>query len=167
MAFEEKKFDTFEKVSRDSSQETELFSNSFKLFDTQNTGYANPKELIKCFLQIDSGENHKTILQIIGILDKYVRDDKMLTFKDFVHIIQCPLKPSSEEPLGTVPHLFQLLASHETGAISTESLMQTCMALGEELTKEDVESMIKCADSNKDGFVNFEEFSELILKIKL
>lgn len=48
------------------------------------------------------------------------------------------------------------------GYINAVELRQVMMNLGEKLTEEEVEMMIKEADINGDGLVNYEEFISMM-----
>ena len=53
---------------------------------------------------------------------------------------------------------FKVFDSDGNGFINAAELRQVMMNLGEKLTEEEVEMMIKEADTNGDGLVNYEEF---------
>ena len=57
---------------------------------------------------------------------------------------------------------FKVFDSDGNGYINAAELRQVMMNLGEKLTEEEVEMMIKEADSNGDGLVNYEEFISMM-----
>ena len=57
---------------------------------------------------------------------------------------------------------FKLFDKEGTGLIDKNQLKYVMEVLGEKLTDEEAEEMIKESDLDNDGFINFEEFSRLM-----
>ena len=57
---------------------------------------------------------------------------------------------------------FKVFDSDGNGFINASELRQVMMNLGEKLSEEEVEMMIKEADTNGDGLVNYEEFINMM-----
>ena len=57
---------------------------------------------------------------------------------------------------------FKVFDSDGNGFINAVELRQVMLNLGEKLTEEEVEMMIKEADTNGDGLVNYEEFISMM-----
>ena len=53
---------------------------------------------------------------------------------------------------------FQVMDANKDGVVTKEELSQLLKGLGEDVTDEVVEEMIKIADDNGDGKIQFEEF---------
>ena len=61
---------------------------------------------------------------------------------------------------------FALLDKNNDGQISNPEFKQFMMNLGGKLPEEEVENMIKEADSRGDGFITIEEFASLLMPPK-
>ena len=59
--------------------------------------------------------------------------------------------------------IFNVFAFEGVNYITTVSLKRVMTTLGEKLTSEEINAMIKAADKDGDGKVCFEEFKEMIL----
>ena len=57
---------------------------------------------------------------------------------------------------------FDLFDINGNGYISKDELIQAMKKMGENLTDEEIDKMIKSADINKDGQVSFEEFKRMM-----
>merc|ERR1711974_61200 len=57
---------------------------------------------------------------------------------------------------------FKVFDKDGNGFISPQELRQVMINLGEKLSEEEIDSMIREADSNGDGQVDFEEFSRMM-----
>lgn len=66
------------------------------------------------------------------------------------------LKKDNEENHAEIKEAFDLFDTNGNGYITKEELVQAMKRLGENLSNEDIESMISNADINKDGQVSFE-----------
>lgn len=59
---------------------------------------------------------------------------------------------------------FQIFDSDGNGNISADELRQIMENLGEKLTQEEVEAMVKEADVDGDGQINYQEFCRMMFK---
>ena len=57
---------------------------------------------------------------------------------------------------------FKVFDSDGNGFINSSELRQVMLNLGEKLSEEEVEMMIKEADTNGDGLVNYDEFISMM-----
>ena len=64
----------------------------------------------------------------------------------------------NEEQLAELKKAFQVMDSNNDGVVTRDELMALLKGLGEEVTDEVVDEMIKIADDNGDGKIQFEEF---------
>ena len=58
---------------------------------------------------------------------------------------------------------FKVFDRDGDGSVSVDELMTIMTMLGERLTREEVETMIRDADKDEDGELNFEEFKSIWL----
>jgi len=86
-----------------------------------------------------------------------------LTFDQFLKYATKPLKtnPSEEE----MREAFKVFDKDGQGFLSAAELRHIMTNLGERLSKEELEEMIKEADTNKDGNINYASFVKLMLHL--
>ena len=86
-----------------------------------------------------------------------------LTFDQFTKYATRPLKtnPSDEE----MREAFKVFDKDGQGFLSVAELRHIMTNLGEKLSKEELEEMIKEADANKDGMINYASFVKLMLHL--
>ncbi|KAI8139019.1 hypothetical protein BJV82DRAFT_673121 [Fennellomyces sp. T-0311] len=76
------------------------------------------------------------------------RRGKRISFYDDLELVQC----------------FQAFDKNRDGLISQKELEIVMLSLGEHLTQRDIKAMMDEADTNGDGFIDFEEFKQLLPK---
>ena len=69
----------------------------------------------------------------------------------------------SEEQCAEFKEAFAIFDKDGDGSVSVDELMTIMTMLGERLTREEVETMIRDADKDEDGELNFEEFKSIWL----
>ena len=69
-------------------------------------------------------------------------------------------EPENEEE---IIEAFKVFDKDGNGLISSDELLHVMTSLGDNLTIEEVEDLIKDADLDRDGFINYAEFVKLLL----
>ena len=64
----------------------------------------------------------------------------------------------SAEQAAELKKAFEVMDANKDGVVTKEELTNLLKGLGEDVTEEVVEEMIKIADENGDGKIQFEEF---------
>ena len=64
----------------------------------------------------------------------------------------------SEDQVAELKKAFQVMDANGDGVVTKEELTNLLKGLGEDVTDEVVDEMIKIADTNGDGKIQFEEF---------
>ena len=83
-------------------------------------------------------------------------------FVDKITIILMTLHSNKKFLVCVIREAFKVFDSDGNGFINASELRQVMMNLGEKLSEEEVEMMIKEADTNGDGLVNYEEFINMM-----
>ena len=60
--------------------------------------------------------------------------------------------------------IFNIFAFEGTEYITAVSLKRVMTTLGEKMSNDDINAMIKAADKDKNGKISFEEFKQIITK---
>lgn len=84
-----------------------------------------------------------------------------IDFREFLDLMAHKIKDlDSDEELREA---FKVFDKDQNGYISAAELRHVMINLGEKLTEEEVELMIKEADTDGDGQVNYEEFVRMMM----
>lgn len=86
--------------------------------------------------------------------------DSEINFSEFCEIMSNKLIDIDEEQEAL--EAFQVFDRGNTGRISIQDLSTVMKNLGEELTLEEIEELMNFADKDKDGFINFSEFKDMM-----
>merc|ERR1712168_1119547 len=78
--------------------------------------------------------------------------------------VMAPKMKSQAEEEAELLESFKVFDKNGDGFISAKELQDMMLTLGEKLTNEEVDEMIKEADTNGDGKVDYEEFVKLMLQ---
>ncbi|OZJ01474.1 hypothetical protein BZG36_05497 [Bifiguratus adelaidae] len=126
---------------------------TFKLLDEQNKGYITGQDVIAAASRIGLDVSDQTPLVSLGKIDA----------QQFEIIMATQFAEGSESG---VLDAFQLFDRAGQGQIDANDLKKLMSAYGESLTDAEVEAMVKEADVDGDGKVNFEEFHKIMTQLE-
>ncbi|XP_005105109.1 EF-hand calcium-binding domain-containing protein 7 isoform X4 [Aplysia californica] len=116
--------------------------------------------------EIDSKDDLMTLLQQTGrnpssrVISKYwTRNTESLTFDDFVDI--CRREPVTSED--ELMRAFRKIDVNGDGYISLDELFKVMTTKGEKMSRSEVKAMIDEVDENKDGRLDYKEFSHMVI----
>ena len=143
-----------------SSQQEQDIKEAFQLFDTQNTGYIDIKDLKVAMRALGFEPKKEEIKKIINDVDK--TGSGHVEFSAFSQIMA--QKISDKDTKDEIMKAFRLFDDDETGKISFKNIKRVAQELGESLTDEELQEMIDEADRDGDGEINQEEFLRIMKK---
>ncbi|GBP33142.1 Centrin-1 [Eumeta japonica] len=149
------KFELSEEQKRDIKE-------AFDLFDTENTGKIDAKELKVAIRALGFEPKKEEIKKMIAEID---RGDGKVSYNDFVDLMT--VKMAEKDTKEEIMKAFKLFDDDETGKISFKNLKRVAKELGENLTDEELHEMIDEADRDGDGEINQEEFLRIMKKTSL
>ncbi|NP_001040177.1 caltractin-like [Bombyx mandarina] len=149
------KFELTEEQKRDIKE-------AFDLFDTENTGKIDTKELKVAIRALGFEPKKEEIKKMIAEIDK---GDGKVSFDDFMELMS--VKMAEKDTREEIMKAFKLFDDDETGKISFKNLKRVAKELGENLTDEELHEMIDEADRDGDGEINQEEFLRIMKKTSL
>lgn len=140
---------------------------SFACFDKDNDGFITSKELrtVMKALRIESSEEETA--QMIQSVD--IDGNGTVDFNEFLRMMSksCSFvrqdseaKRSCEEQ--EMRQAFRIFDIDANGFIDSRELKMTMCHLGEDLSDGDVKRMMKLADKNGDGRIDYEEFIQMM-----
>jgi len=100
------------------------------------------------------------IFRMISKLDE--DGSGQIEFTEWLHLMTYKVTPSSSR--SAIEKIFPLYDDQETGLISVENLGRVAQELGLEVPQEELEQMIHRADTDRDGYVNLEEFYTVLTR---
>ncbi len=87
---------------------------------------------------------------------------------DFMEFTQMILKrQKQEEQEDTLQDSFKLFDRNNDGQITADDLYETLSKLGENISKEDIEEMIRTIDIDGDMAINYDEFIKMMMKTQV
>ncbi|XP_074558494.1 calmodulin-like [Curcuma longa] len=134
------------------------FLETFCLFDRDGDGCITLGELSTIINSLGLRPTEDELQEMISEVD--ADGSGAIEFEEFLNLMVRKMKGSdSEEEL---KEAFKVFDKDQNGFISKNELKNVMMSLGEKLTDEEVDQMIKEADLDGDGQVNYEEFVKMM-----
>lgn len=145
-----------------SEEEHAELKETFNLFDRDNDGYLTVKELGEAMRAM---AQHPTEQEVKDLARKSEGDDsKDHDLSDFTAFLNIMAKRMTvQEPDDQLLDAFRVFDKEGTGIISAADLRQIVTTMGERLTDEEVEEMIREADDDGDGQINYQEFTQMLI----
>ncbi|GAN09037.1 calmodulin-like [Mucor ambiguus] len=167
-----------------SDEELDTLKEAFQLYDVKKNGYISTEQFSHILLElgiVDSGSEaqDQQLAHIIQSAD--INHDNKIDFNEFVlamfHYMPhnaCPQqqqinynsqqqvfseKDTNDEELMAC---FQFFDQDHDGRISQKELEQVMIRFDTHLTPRELKEMMSTADINRDGFIDFEEFKQLL-----
>jgi len=139
-----------------SEEQLSEFKEAFSLFDKDGDGNITSQELGTVMRSLGQNPTEAEISEIIKTLE-----GDTINFDEFVKIMVVKMKDTESEE--EIKEAFKVFDKDGTGVISAAELRHVMTNLGEKLTDTEVDDLIKEADVDGDGQINYEEFVKLML----
>ncbi|KAG4995962.1 hypothetical protein AAZX31_10G029500 [Glycine max] len=131
-----------------------IFHEAFVVVDKDSHGFITVDELISIVRSLEGNATKEKIQEMISEVD--INGNSLsVNFEDFLKIMGRTIKENLTEEL---KDSFKVFDRDNDGYISATELRQVMVKLGERLTDEEVEQMIREADLDGDGRDSYEEF---------
>uniref|UniRef100_A0A1B6DGC7 EF-hand domain-containing protein n=1 Tax=Clastoptera arizonana TaxID=38151 RepID=A0A1B6DGC7_9HEMI len=135
------------------------FREAFRLFDKDGDGSITQEELGRVMRSLGQFAREEELQQMIQEVD--IDGDGYFSFEEFVEIAsnmgtttECTADQEEKE----LRDAFRVFDKHNRGYISASDLRAVLQCLGEDLSEEEIEDMIKEVDVDGDGRIDFYEF---------
>ena len=149
--------DSYEQILND--EKISELNEAFKIFDKDKDGYITTKELGDIMKALGQNPSEAELQNLINEVD--LEGNGTIDFKEFAGLMARKMKePENEEE---IIEAFKVFDKDGNGLISSDELLHVMVSLGDNSTIEEVEDLIKEADLDKDGYINYAEFVKLLL----
>jgi len=147
-----------------SKKYVEELREAFSLFDKDNDGCITSKEIRTVMHGLRLENSDQEIIDMINNVD--VDGNGTIDFNEFLvmmsrsnccrRVVDMGLQKKIEEE--ELRQAFRVFDIDGNGLIDSNELKITMFNLGENLSDKDLKQMLKAADKNKDGKIDYEEF---------
>ena len=135
------------------------FKTAFALFDKDGNGTISTKEL-GCIKRAYGHDHTEAELEDM-IAEFDTGGDGTIDFEEFLIMMERKMaETESEQDIGET---FKVFDKDGNGFISADELRHVINNLGEKLTDDEVDELIREADIDDDGQINYEEFVTLLM----
>merc|ERR1712071_311631 len=133
---------------------TDELREAFTMFDKNGDGCISGKEIGKVMQSLGQNPTNAEIKDMINDID--TDGNGVIDFPEFVTLMEARMK--QVDTCDEIREAFRIFDRDGNGFISAEELKSLMTSLGEKLTEKEVNEMIREADVDGDGRVNYEEF---------
>ncbi|KDR16279.1 Calmodulin [Zootermopsis nevadensis] len=135
------------------------FREAFRLFDKDGDGSITQEELGRVMRSLGQFAREEELQQMLHEVD--IDGDGNVSFEEFVEIVSnmgAATDRTADQEEKELRDAFRVFDKHNRGYISASDLRAVLQCLGEDLSEEEIEDMIKEVDVDGDGRIDFYEF---------
>ncbi|KAL5248187.1 hypothetical protein ACHWQZ_G017385 [Mnemiopsis leidyi] len=141
-------------ASKLSDDQIAEFREAFSLFDKDGDGTITTTELGTVMKSLGQSPCESDLQDMINEVD--ADGNGTIDFKEFLEMMTKHMKEADCDQ--ELREAFKVFDRNGDGKITADELKTVMHNLGETLTDEEIDQMIEEADTNKDGYVDYEEF---------
>ncbi|KAJ9602693.1 hypothetical protein H2200_012887 [Cladophialophora chaetospira] len=141
-----------------SDEELQAFKDVFALFDKDGSGTITAQELGEIMKSLGQNPSDSELQDMINEVD--VDHSGAIDFDEFIKMMSTTVK--AQDFAHETRAAFNVFDKDGSGTISADELRQVMKSLGENLTDEEIDEMIREADKDKNGTIDYEEFVQLL-----
>jgi calmodulin len=135
------------------------FKEAFQIFDKDGDGSITTKELGTVMRSLGQNPSEEELSIMIEEVDE--DGSGTIDFKEFLGLMARKMKETDTEE--ELIEAFKVFDRDGNGLISAHELRFVMTTAGEQLTDEEIEEMIREADEDNDGYINYEEFVRMMM----
>ena len=138
------------------------FKEAFSLFDKEGDGTVTNNELRTVMRSLGQNPTEAELADMINEVD--ADGNGTIDFPEFLTMMARKMKDTDSEE--EILEAFKVFDEDGNGFISATELRHIMTNLGEKLTDEEVDEMVREADIDGDGQINYEEFVQMMMSIQ-
>jgi calmodulin len=135
------------------------FREAFEIFDKDKDGYITIKELGEIMKNLGQTPTETELQDMINEVD--IDGNGNIDFKEFLGLMARKMRDTDTDE--ELIEAFKVFDRDCNGQITAQELKHVMTNLGEKIEDAEVEEMIKEADLDGDGYINYEEFVRMII----
>ena len=135
------------------------FKAAFELFDKDRNGKITSKELGTVMRGLGQNPTEEELKQMIREVD--LNGNGTIDFKEFMCLMVKKMKDN--DPEEELQEAFKVFDNDQNGYINSHELRHAMTNLGENLSPEEVEEIVKEADLDNDQQIDYDEFMKVIM----
>jgi len=146
-----------------SKSQMKEFREAFRLFDKDGDGSITQEELGRVMRSLGQFAREEELQQMLHEVD--IDGDGNVSFEEFVEIVSnmgAATDRTADQEEKELRDAFRVFDKHNRGYISASDLRAVLQCLGEDLSEEEIEDMIKEVDVDGDGRIDFYEFAHAL-----
>jgi len=147
------------KLTQLTDEQIAEFKEAFSLFDKDGDGTITTKELGTVMRSLGQNPTEAELQDMINEVD--ADGNGTIDFPEFLTMMARKMKDTDSEE--EIVEAFKVFDKDGNGFISAAELRHVMTNLGEKLTDEEVDEMIREADVDGDGQINYEEFVKMMM----
>ncbi|KAK2419243.1 hypothetical protein P8452_63268 [Trifolium repens] len=137
------------------------FLEDFSLIDKNGDGCITIEELGTAIRSLDVNPTLEELQIMMNDVD--TNGNGTIEFGEFLDFMARKMKETQVEK--ELKEAFWVFDKDKDGYISPNELRSVLRAIGEKVTEEELEQMIKMADLNGDGLIDYQEFIRVMLHV--
>ncbi|KAH6659617.1 hypothetical protein BKA67DRAFT_652842 [Truncatella angustata] len=141
-----------------SREQIEQYKAAFDLFDKDSTGDITAEELGAVMKSLGLNPSEQELRDMVDEVD--VDKNGSIDFDEFLKMMS--MKVESTDVEKELKEAFKVFDRDNSGTISAEELRRVLSSLGENLTDAEIDEMLRSADTNGDGNIDYEEFASIM-----
>jgi calmodulin len=136
------------------------FREAFSLFDKNGDGEITTNELGTVMRSLAQNPSESELQDMINEVD--ADNSGTIDFAEFLAMMARKMKETDSEE--EIRDAFKVFDRDNNGYISAAELRHVMISIGEKLTNEEVDEMIREADRGGDGRIDYQEFAQLMMQ---
>ena len=137
----------------------EEIKQTFRLFDENNDGNIDEKELGNVFRSLGQHYTQAELAEMIAEIDS--DGSGVIEFNEFLQLMRRRMRDTDTEE--EMVEAFKVFDRDGDGLISLTELKLVMKQIGENLTERECEDIINAGDRDNDGKLNFDEFIRMMV----
>jgi len=147
-------------INKLTDEQINEFKEVFSLFDKNNDGTITTKELGEVMRSLGQNPTESDLQNMQN--EVACENGVEIDFPEFLSMMAIQMKePNTEED--ELIEAFRVFDNKGNGLISYKELKHVLMNLGEKITEEEIDEMIRQCQTDGDSYVNYEEFTRMMM----
>ena len=143
-------------IERLTEQEICELHEAFNIFDVESDGSITVNQLVMLMKALKQSLNKNELENILNEFN--IKEDGRIYFNQFLKIMAKRLKNIKEDEDKYLKNLFSNLDRNNNGLISIHEIRYIVTHSKENISENDIETIMTEADTDGDGLISFEEF---------